>query len=459
MADWRPVLVPPDSEGRLVIGKHEVSVNKENGMASGKRNCVLGVLASKRGLWIRDELRSWLDRSYNVTEVHADPPNDREFERPFLRKACEMAIATGEPVLYVHTKGAANKFVSAPMVRDIWEQSFGVDTESYFRAVSTEEPTAASPLVSSRKHVCWFNGYVLNVAAARAMLAHLDKPVYRDRFWYEQGLLEDAGVHVVGWKDGLDSPEATCSYLATAWHATLARMAAIEDRYQVMAAMAITRANAEQAHRTIRSVLSVSKPVKLVLTASQDEFPRDIQDLPESLLDCLRDRHVRILWLHGRGMVPFGATLYTMSVMPFLPVATVGQGCVYTEDYIGRLYRLYQSDPNGTRYAWTYAADTATPGFVFPDNRATLYPADCFRTYGLTGVAMDLLSKHDSDVYAGTMCKCMGIGVLGIAKDMPCTSTDGSRCIPAVHEHAEYTVKSVLGGYQYLVLHRPAVRT
>ena len=57
-----------------------------------KRKCVLGVLKSEEGLRIKEEMLGWLNEKYDVTLVEVDPPNDIEFELPFIKKDCEVSI-------------------------------------------------------------------------------------------------------------------------------------------------------------------------------------------------------------------------------------------------------------------------------------------------------------------------------------------------------------------------------
>ena len=64
-----------------------------------KRKCVLGVLKSEEGLKIKEEMLSWLSPLYDVELVEVDPPNDKLFEYPFIKRACEKSIETNEPIL------------------------------------------------------------------------------------------------------------------------------------------------------------------------------------------------------------------------------------------------------------------------------------------------------------------------------------------------------------------------
>lgn len=164
-----------------------------------KRKCVLGVLKTAEGLRIKEEMLGWLNEKYDVTLVEVDPPNDIEFELPFIKKACEVSIESNEPVLYLHTKGAAMQNNAQPIVRDFWRREFVGKSEKYFDAVNTQSAAVVAPIVGTEHPICWFNGYVMNVSAAYQILPVLK--IQQDRYWFEQKLLSEAKVSAIGMYD------------------------------------------------------------------------------------------------------------------------------------------------------------------------------------------------------------------------------------------------------------------
>lgn len=162
-----------------------------------KRKCILGVLKTEAGLKIKEEMLSWLSPIYDVITVEVDPPNDIEFELPFIKKACEVSIESNEPVLYLHTKGAAMQNNAQPMVREFWRREFtGERSSLYFQNVACSQPCCSAPLVATTGCICWFNGFTLNPAAAQCILPHLT--IHSDRYFFEQKLLKESGVSVNG---------------------------------------------------------------------------------------------------------------------------------------------------------------------------------------------------------------------------------------------------------------------
>ena len=164
-----------------------------------KRKCVLGVLKTAEGLEIKKEMLEWLEPVYDVTLVEVDPPNDKEFELPFIKKACEVSIENNESVLYLHTKGAAMPNNAQPVVRNFWKHEFTEKADQYFNAVNSDKALASAPIVGSRNPICWFNGFVINPTAAKQILEKLS--VHENRYWFEQQMLKESNVSTFGLYD------------------------------------------------------------------------------------------------------------------------------------------------------------------------------------------------------------------------------------------------------------------
>lgn len=167
---------------------------------NSKKLCVLGVLKTEIGLKIKEEMMSWLTKSYEVITVEQETPG-RLYELPGISLAADLAVQTNHPVLYLHTKGAAMPNNAQPMVRKCWEIEFGRNGDRYFELAKSDKPTVVAPLVARANRVCWFNGFVLNPAVA---YGHADSGGIRDileqkeeRMWFEQGMLRDIITNVV----------------------------------------------------------------------------------------------------------------------------------------------------------------------------------------------------------------------------------------------------------------------
>ena len=180
---------------------------------NNKKLCVLGVLKTQLGLKIKEEMMAWLRKTYEVITVEQEAPG-RLYELPGISLAAELAVQTDQPVLYLHTKGAAMPNDAQPMVRKCWEIEFGQKSDLYFNLAKSDIPTVVAPLVAKSNKVCWFNGFVLNPAVA---YGHADSGGIRDilepkedRMWFEQGMLKEIITRVVTPYDDMgvaESPE------------------------------------------------------------------------------------------------------------------------------------------------------------------------------------------------------------------------------------------------------------
>lgn len=182
--------------------------------------CVLGVLKTAEGLKIKKEMLDWLSKYHDVICVEQEPPGVL-FEYPAIKKVIDLAIEKNEPVLYIHTKGAANKVVpgyekhdmekkcskmpkntdnsdSQVIFRKMWKKEFTDNIQKYLDAVDTDKPTVSCPYTGKEK-VTWKNAWVINPAAAKELKKtfHIDK----NRFYYER-MFTGTDIDVIGIIDG-----------------------------------------------------------------------------------------------------------------------------------------------------------------------------------------------------------------------------------------------------------------
>ena len=159
--------------------------------------CVFGVLKTKTGLLIKDRITNYLKDRFNILYIEQEPPGTM-FEYPALKYALKMAVELNEPVLYIHTKGAANpyKMWYQKPAKQMWEQEFGTEKViQNFKLVDTEVPTIACPVIGPNNET-WFNGKIINPAAAKIILEtfHFDK----DRYYYEWRMQQDNRIKCIG---------------------------------------------------------------------------------------------------------------------------------------------------------------------------------------------------------------------------------------------------------------------
>lgn len=135
--------------------------------------CVFGCLLTQDGIAIKEEMLAWLERYYHVFCVDQRPPGAL-FEYPAIFYAAQLSIDTQNPVLYIHTKGAANRNHLQSKVRNMWKREFSPpQLYKYLDAVNSKRPTVATPFASPEGST-WFNGYILNPSAADIVMHVID---------------------------------------------------------------------------------------------------------------------------------------------------------------------------------------------------------------------------------------------------------------------------------------------
>lgn len=140
--------------------------------------CVLGVLLSDHGKQIEQYMLSWLTKKYNVISVRQPLPGSL-FEYPALRYAQLYSIERNEPVLYLHTKGAANPRAFQKKTINLWKHEFVKSKQEYENHL--DEYDLLLPY-SGPQNITWFNGFI---ATSKAYSAIPQIPIFENRFYYE----------------------------------------------------------------------------------------------------------------------------------------------------------------------------------------------------------------------------------------------------------------------------------
>ena len=138
-----------------------VHVNPE----SDKPFCVCGCANNEAGQRIAYEMEEWLLPHYHLIQVWHD---GSQFEYPALAFMQDLCKKTGKPCLYVHTRGAYNRWKTTKPTHRMWQHEFGELAELYARIVHTPEPVAACPFTGEGKET-FYNGFMANAAAMAAI--------------------------------------------------------------------------------------------------------------------------------------------------------------------------------------------------------------------------------------------------------------------------------------------------
>lgn len=166
----------------------------------------MGVLKTEKGLIIKERITNYLKPRFNILYIEQEPPGVL-FEYPAIKYALKLSIEMNEPVLYIHTKGAANPFNSwyQTPVKKLWEQEFGTDkVNTTYKKVCCNEPKIICPIAGSAKQT-WWNGMIINPAAAKIILPTLKTPDMcrsrgvnpNSRYYYEEFMCNLPGISVI----------------------------------------------------------------------------------------------------------------------------------------------------------------------------------------------------------------------------------------------------------------------
>ena len=134
---------------------------------------------------------------FNILYIEQEPPGTM-YEYPAIKYALKMAVELDEPVLYIHTKGAADpyKMWYQSSAKKMWKHEFGTEKViQNFKLVDTKVPSIACPVIGPN-NATWFNGKIINPAAAQIILEtfHFDK----DRYYYEWNMQKDKRIKCIG---------------------------------------------------------------------------------------------------------------------------------------------------------------------------------------------------------------------------------------------------------------------
>lgn len=142
------------------------------------KTCILGVLLSDNGKKIEKYMLSWLTKKYNVFSIRQPLPGTL-FEYPALKFAQLFSTEYKEPVLYLHTKGAANPSKQQRQIINMWRHEFADSKASYERMLDNYDLLLP---YSGPQNITWMNGFF---ATAKAFASIPPISVFDNRFYYE----------------------------------------------------------------------------------------------------------------------------------------------------------------------------------------------------------------------------------------------------------------------------------
>lgn len=141
--------------------------------------CIFSIMDNDNGLYIADEMNEWLKPQFDVIEVHH---NGKEFEWPGIKATADLSIQTNEPVLYIHTKGAAHGNQAQSPIRNWWKKELTHNIGAYVEALKTHDVVCP---ISGKENHTWFNMFIAKPNAWKAIYKELLEPKLDNRYFYE----------------------------------------------------------------------------------------------------------------------------------------------------------------------------------------------------------------------------------------------------------------------------------
>lgn len=174
-----------------IISVEYIPCNNNN---SSSPVCVFGILESKHGLKIKEEMLQWLSTNYNVYCVSQKSPG-KFFEYPALCFAQYLCQRREVPyLLYLHTKGAARSSIIQSRIRSMWKNQFTWNIQIYLRSLTEENYDVVCPLLGPNNET-WYNGLYITSSAFGKIP---DITLSKDRYVYQRLFSKSLEVKIKG---------------------------------------------------------------------------------------------------------------------------------------------------------------------------------------------------------------------------------------------------------------------
>lgn len=137
-------------------------------------------------------------------------------------------------------------------------------------------------------------------------------------------------------------------------------------------------------YKTINSLLK-NNGFKIILTLSEEEFPKKEMELPSIITQYANENKIEILWIY-KNYRSFKKILFAMDKYRTLPFITADDDVLYPINYCENLYKAYCSDK--TKIYYNSSGLGSGFGYIFPPY--------IFKQYTLQFIEK-LSSKYDND--------------------------------------------------------------
>lgn len=146
--------------------------------------------------------------------------------------------------------------------------------------------------------------------------------------------------------------------------------------------------------KTLYSLLKQCPGFHIVLVLSEEEFPKMMDEMPQSLKLFVKNNLIEVLWVY-KNYKAFKKVLFAMDKYSYVPVISADDDCIYTCNYAQTLYREWENDKSKI----VCYRKSSKNGICGP---SSLYPPSTFSTLILEFKKLDVenLPKYDdTEIY------------------------------------------------------------
>ncbi len=147
--------------------------------------------------------------------------------------------------------------------------------------------------------------------------------------------------------------------------------------------------------KTLFSLLKQCPGFHIVLVLSEEEFPKMMDELPETLKLFAENELIEILWVY-KNYKSFKKVLFTMDKYRTVPVISADDDCIYIKNYAEELYNVWEKNPE--KFV-RYCLCNLPLSHFSTQGPCTLYPPNVSRFFILTPKNLFSRDINDDDGY------------------------------------------------------------
>ena len=163
------------------------------------------------------------------------------------------------------------------------------------------------------------------------------------------------------------------------------------------------RARINTVSKTRFSLLKQCPGFHIVLVLSEEEFPKMMDELPETLKLFVENELIEILWVY-KNYKSFKKILFTMDKYRDVPVISADDGCLYIRNFAEELYKTWLKQKENiisiAKFEH-YGIELGGGGC------GILYPPNCFSKFDFSILTNIIINSLQDDGFIGCLAKSL----------------------------------------------------